>query len=346
MAKDKPTFKITLNQPVVTRPPFDAYNKDVAKQVALGSERNTKILEVGYIQSTNWKQGASGWRLGPLGIEFGNTDGTFPPGVISLASLQEIADATLLGNATGGDGPVAQITMGAGMDLSGGVLSSTITQYDDQMAQDAIGAIVGNTDTAFITYDGTGHTLTVDVNYQMSITSDSSGLMLDGDSASPGNNQFYGTNAGGTKGFYGLPGTYQFAAYAAGTAYSLTNTYAKLDFGTTDPAITITTPGTYMLMARARIDYTGATFVANRIVSLKIRRTNNTAADVANSTASFAVDIVTTFTGTAMVLSLPPVIYTTTNSNDALEVEGKVDTVPSAGSIDAVEAEIVAIRIA
>jgi hypothetical protein len=42
--------------------------------------------------------------------------------------------------------------------------------------------------------------------YQMSIAVDASGLKLAGDSASPGNNMLYGTNASGVKGWYAQPG--------------------------------------------------------------------------------------------------------------------------------------------
>lgn len=40
---------------------------------------------------------------------------------------------------------------------------------------------------------------------QMSVTVDGSGLKLSGDSASPGNSLYYGTDGGGTKGFFALP---------------------------------------------------------------------------------------------------------------------------------------------
>ena len=39
----------------------------------------------------------------------------------------------------------------------------------------------------------------------MSITSDASGLKLEGDEASPGNLQYYGTDGSGAKGFHALP---------------------------------------------------------------------------------------------------------------------------------------------
>jgi hypothetical protein len=40
------------------------------------------------------------------------------------------------------------------------------------------------------------------------------------------------------------------------------------------------------------------------------------------------------------------VLYTTTNTDDAIALFGSLDVVPSAGSLDAVEASIVAVRLA
>lgn len=133
--------------------------------------------------------------------------------------------------------------------------------------------------------------------------------------------------------------------YAAGTAYSLTNSAALLDFGTTDPSLTIGADGTYLLLARVRYDYNAATFAAVRTVTTKLRRTNNTPADLTDGSSSWKTDIITTLTYTAVIQQLPPIIYSGT-SGDIVQIWGSVNTVPSAGSLDAVEAEIVAVRIA
>ena len=133
--------------------------------------------------------------------------------------------------------------------------------------------------------------------------------------------------------------------YASGTAYALTNTAALLDFGTTDPSLTITQPGTYLILARAELDYNGATFAASRTVTLKLRRTNNTAADITNSPLVAKTEVTTTVTATFGDFVLPPVIYTTANNNDIIQIFGDVDTVPTAGSLDASSADIIAIRL-
>lgn len=136
----------------------------------------------------------------------------------------------------------------------------------------------------------------------------------------------------------------QLSVNAAGTAYSLTATPAALDFGTTDPSLTITAPGSYLLLARARLDYSGATFAAVRTATLKLRRTNNTAADLTNGSVAAKTDIITTLTYTMATISWW-VVYTTANSDDAITIFGDVSVLPSAGSLDAMEASIVAIRL-
>lgn len=67
----------------------------------------------------------------------------------------------------------------------------------------------------------------VDVPTQDSITSNSSGLMLQNDSSAPGNNQVYGTNASGTLGWYsssaGFDAVYVVGSNATTTNQTLTN---------------------------------------------------------------------------------------------------------------------------
>jgi hypothetical protein len=79
------------------------------------------------------------------------------------------------------------------------------TQYTDEMAQDAVGSILIDSDTLDFTYDDATPTISAAVKKQMSLTSDSSGLKLSGDSATPGNDKYYGTDGSGAKGFYPLP---------------------------------------------------------------------------------------------------------------------------------------------
>lgn len=134
-------------------------------------------------------------------------------------------------------------------------------------------------------------------------------------------------------------------AYSAGTAYSLTATHALLDFSTTDPAITITSAGTWLIMAGANLKLNGATFAATETAACKVRRTNNTAADLTSAADSITIPIVTTATQHAGTVRIPSIIYTTTNTTDILQVFGRVLVTPSAGSIDATSSFIVAIKL-
>lgn len=98
-------------------------------------------------------------------------------------------------------------------------LDSTKISDFTEASQDAVGAMVADTDTINLTYtDGTPE-LKADAITQMSITSDASGLKLSGDSASPGNSKLYGTNGSGTKGWYDQP-TSGAETYTAGEALS------------------------------------------------------------------------------------------------------------------------------
>lgn len=154
------------------------------------------------------------------------------------------------------------------------------------------------------------------------------------------------TLAGAVTCLSGLTGdchaTNSYSAVAAGTVYSLTNTAAALDFGTTDPSITISVAGRYRVQGRVNLKYNGATMVAARTVTLKLRRTNNTAADLTNGSTAVVTAVTTTLTGTFLVIDFEADLYTAT-AGDIITIFGSVDTVPSAGSLDCSEAWIKAL---
>lgn len=134
------------------------------------------------------------------------------------------------------------------------------------------------------------------------------------------------------------------AAYASGAAYTLTNSYALLAFGTTSPTITIPTTGVYILLARARIDLVAATFAANQTVSLKIRRTAAVAGDVPGAVVGHEFDIVTTKTYTAFNGDLPITQFSAT-AGDTIQLWGQLSANPGAGAVNAVEATLIAIPL-
>lgn len=134
------------------------------------------------------------------------------------------------------------------------------------------------------------------------------------------------------------------SVFAAGTAYSLTDSAAAITFGTTSPALTINAAGTYLIIARTKALYNAATFAANQAVTLKLRRTNNTAADLTNGSATVTGSIITGLTGLCSDQTIATT-YTTANANDSIALFGSVAALPAAGSLDVSEASIVAIRL-
>jgi hypothetical protein len=131
----------------------------------------------------------------------------------------------------------------------------------------------------------------------------------------------------------------------AGTAYTLTATAAAVDLGTTDPVLpALDKAGTYLIMGWAVLNYVGATFAADRTFTLKLRRTNNTATDLTGGAAALGSGITTTVTQ-SRVVPLPPTIYTTSRTDDVINLFADVSVLPTAGSVTIGKAQLVAIRV-
>lgn len=127
---------------------------------------------------------------------------------------------------------------------------------------------------------------------------------------------------------------YNLAAYGTGTVYTLTNTAAAVAFGTTSPSVTLDKAGTYLIQGRIQMAYTGATVVAET-ATVKLRRTNNTAADLTSGSTVVDLPVATTLTYTYGTVQIPPVIYTTTNTNDIVTIFANVSATLGAGTITA-----------
>ena len=138
---------------------------------------------------------------------------------------------------------------------------------------------------------------------------------------------------------------YTVSAYASGTVYSLTNSSALCHFGTTDPAITLNKAGTYAIYWGGAAKANAATFAASQTATFKLRRTNNTAADINAATGFFTLPIMTTLTTHAGTIPAPCVIYTTTNTTDIIQLWGVLSATPSSGSIDVNQAWIMAVKL-
>lgn len=133
--------------------------------------------------------------------------------------------------------------------------------------------------------------------------------------------------------------------YGSGTAYALTATAAAVNLGTTDPVIVLNKAGKYKISARLQIRLNGATFASSREVISKLRRTNNTAADITSGTTTIPTGITTTQTGLLAIVTIPDVVYETALENDSVTIFSSVAVLPSAGTIEVTEASIFAQRI-
>lgn len=123
--------------------------------------------------------------------------------------------------------------------------------------------------------------------------------------------------------------------YGAGTAYTLTATPAAVDFGTTDPSITIATAGTYTISGQVNLFYNAATFAGNQTATLTFRRTNNTPANLTNGTVATTTQVITALTYTYGVVRLPDISYTA-SAGDVVTIYADISATPGAGSFQAV----------
>lgn len=137
---------------------------------------------------------------------------------------------------------------------------------------------------------------------------------------------------------------YVIAGYGVGTAYTVTNSSAEIDRGTTDSAIVLDQAGTYLLTGHVTLAYNAATF-ASGLITLKLRRTNNTAADIANSSVAALAFVLTTFTG-GLQLATAPASYTTAATDDRIALFIDVSAGPSAGTLTVTHDSIFAERTA
>lgn len=150
---------------------------------------------------------------------------------------------------------------------------------------------------------------------------------------------------GADTGTEGNPLHVTYTAVGSGTAYTMTASYATVDMGTTDPTITIASTGTYRIYANIQVNYAGASYVAFDQAAFKLRRTNNTAADLADGERGCCLPIMTTITMLGDTVVIGPLEYTTANTDDVIVVQGDLNLTPSAGAITVTKCSIYAERV-
>jgi len=138
---------------------------------------------------------------------------------------------------------------------------------------------------------------------------------------------------------------YNLIGYGTGTAYTLTNASAFVDMGTSDPTMVIDKAGTYTLSGSAQLKYNAVTYAADQTANCVLYRTNNTAGAVPLATSTVNLRIIASpITDNAGTITLPPVLYTTTNTSDQVQLWCSVSATPGAGSVQVISAWVRAHR--
>lgn len=130
---------------------------------------------------------------------------------------------------------------------------------------------------------------------------------------------------------------------ASGTAYTLTTSYADVTFGTTSPTVTLINAGTYSIYITLQTSLVSAT-TTTQSVSFKLRRTNNTAADLSGSTFGNPLPVATITSELGPTTTIGPIKYTTANTNDVIGAQGIISASLGAGTATVTAATITAER--
>ena len=89
--------------------------------------------------------------------------------------------------------------------IRGSIVSINVKEVDGSPSLTGISTLLFDQADGFVVSQPATGQARIDLALQMSIDVDASGIKLKGDSATPGNSKYYGTDSGGTKGWYALP---------------------------------------------------------------------------------------------------------------------------------------------
>lgn len=118
-----------------------------------------------------------------------------------------------------------------------------------------------------------------DLTFTDSLVNSSGTVTLSGDTASPGNNQYYGTNGSGTLGYYNLTSGTAIACRYTGSTTTISSTPSAVSFSTQDydtnsaySGSTFTVPVSGKYQINASLNFENTAFGGNQAVDIYIYR--------------------------------------------------------------------------
>ncbi len=122
-------------------------------------------------------------------------------------------------------------------------------------------------------------------------------------------------------------------AYAAGSSINLTGSSAALTFSSSSPAITLPVPGKYRLESQVNLEYSAASFTANKAAIALLHRTNQGITDLPNSSGVISTgSSVTTMTAPLGSIHLVVPVYQA-RAGDTIKTQAYMSALPSAGNV-------------
>jgi hypothetical protein len=117
-------------------------------------------------------------------------------------------------------------------------------------------------------------------------------------------------------------------------------TNAFVEVGTCDVAVS--TPGLYLILAKAIVTMAGVTFAASRTITLRVR---NITQGTTIATADFPTQILTTQNEPALELAVPFITDAAAVANDHYQLQITIDTANSAGTLAVQVGSLVAVPL-
>lgn len=154
------------------------------------------------------------------------------------------------------------------------------------------------------------------------------------------------SSAGAIKSALGIVSAAAVQAFSSGTPFTVVASSTAVVFGASSPAITLTAPGNYLLLARAQTRLSAASFQNSQPFNIRFRRTNNTAGNLgAGSGVVSGLTGVTSVESRVLLDQTWFIPYTTFLSDDQITLFADVSANASAGALKITAAGITAFRL-